>query len=232
MTPLALMTIALDRVGLPISSTTYKDRAREYLNIALKDVGTRARWRWLYKDASFSTADGTRAYSLANDVQDVVSFRDATNDHVLQWLTTYDTDRFDPDEDESGDPEAAVLVGINSSTGVWNIEIWPTPDAVNTLSYRYYAYLRDLTESDDETDLAPKLPDWVQPALIWAVSSRFYAEKGDREQSLMDENEKELWIARALERNRQAGGPQAVRMDRKDDPPVGFEFWVQKGTLT
>ena len=62
------MQIALRRVGLSRTSTTYKDGARSYLNMASKDLASRAKWFWLFKESSFTCVNNQRSYSLATDV--------------------------------------------------------------------------------------------------------------------------------------------------------------------
>jgi hypothetical protein len=79
------MSIALDRMGLTSTAGTFKDRAREYLNIVGYDIMGRGRWAWGFKDGSITTASGTRKYSAAANVGEFLSFRDETNDHSCWW---------------------------------------------------------------------------------------------------------------------------------------------------
>jgi hypothetical protein len=49
MTNLQILQIALRRVGLNTGSTTFKDSARDYLNLVTQDIASREKWNWLRK---------------------------------------------------------------------------------------------------------------------------------------------------------------------------------------
>jgi hypothetical protein len=142
-----------------------------------------------------------------------------------------DADRWDPDEDKTGNPEQVQIQGINASTGYWDVELWPTPDGTYTVSYRYYARWVNKTSTDDDTDLAAFMPDWVQPALIHGVAQYYYDEKGAPDQAQAEATLKEIVIDQALGRNARAPG---LRWDRLRRPSMveSFTFEVQEGTLS
>ena len=231
MTPEKIIDIALRRAGLTSSSSDFKDNAREYLNLASKDITGRVRWSWMFQDASITTSSGTRSYSLASDVLEPLSFRDETEDKFLRISSVLDTDMLDPDEDESGEAQLVVLKNLNSSTGYWDVDIYPTPDSTNTISYRYYRFIEDLASggSDDDTDLAPKFPAWVQPALIHGVAGLYLSELGSIDSANMEFRLMESVIDQSLERNARAFVPSS-RMS--SDGGGMFAFRVQAGTLS
>jgi len=233
MTPNKILDIGLRRAGLTASSSEFKDNGREYFNLAAKDITGRVQWSWMFQDASITTSSGTRTYSLASDVLEPLSFRDETEDRFLQISSALDTDVLDPDEDESGEAQFVVLKNLNSSTGYWDVDIYPTPDSTNTISYRYYRFIEDLDAggADDATDLAPKFPAWVQPALIHGVAGLYLSELGSVDSANMEFRLMESVIDQALERNARAFVPSS-RMygDRNGDGM--FAFRVQAGTLS
>lgn len=230
MTPDTILQVALARVGLTSTSSTFKERGRQYLNMEMKDVADRTRWLWGYKGASITTVASTRAYDLEADAMDVMQFRDETNDRLISMIPQDELDQLDVDATESGDPEYVSITGLNSSTGAWSVDFLPTPDAAITISYRYYATLADLTESDDATDLGPKLPLWIQPALVFGVAAQYYREKGAWNQAQVEEGEKEKIIARGLLRNTYTQGAADTQRRRPHDLGL-FDFRVQQGTL-
>ena len=231
MTPIKIMTMALDRVGLTIQSETFKQRAREYFNTEAKDIASRARWSWLFKSSTFATSNGTRGYQLASDVLEPLSFHDQTNDTTLAISTSERIDNADPDNDESGDPRLVVITGRDSSTGYWGVDLFPTPDATNTIGYRYYGYITDISASDDDTDLAATMPEWVQPSLIYGIASQYYLEKGSERSARLEAALKEDIVERALQRNTLVGGNMRTRMGRDENVRGPFDFLVQEGTL-
>jgi len=231
MTPAKVFDIALRRAGLTSSSSAFKDNAREYFNLVAKDITGRVQWSWMFQDASITTSNGTRAYSLASDVLEPLSFRDETEDRPLRISSVLDTDVLDPDEDESGEAQLVVLKNLNSSTGYWDVDIYPTPDSTNTISYRYYRFIPDLDSggADDATDLAPKFPAWVQPALIYGVAGLYLSELGSVNSANMEFRLQESVIDQALERNARAFVPSS-RM--RGEERGMFAFDVQAGTLS
>ena len=231
MTPEKIIDIALRRAGLTSSSSDFKDNAREYLNLASKDITGRVQWSWMFQDASITTSSGTRSYSLASDVLEPLSFRDETEDKFLRISSVLDTDMLDPDEDESGEAQLVVLKNLNSSTGYWDVDIYPTPDSTNTISYRYYRFIPDLDADggDDDTDLAPKFPAWVQPALIYGVAGLYLSELGSVDSANMEFRLMESVIDQALDRNARAFVPSS-RMS--SDGGKMFAFEVQAGSLS
>ena len=231
MTPIKIMTMALDRVGLTIQSEIFKARARDYFNTEAKDIASRARWSWLFKSSTLATSDGTRNYQLASDVLEPLSFHDQTNDTTLAISTSERIDNADPAHDESGDPRLVVITGRNSSTGYWGVDLFPTPDAANTIGYRYYGYIENITVSDDNTDLAPTMPEWVQPALIHVIASQYYLEKGAERSARLESALKEDIVDRAIQRNTMVGGNMRTRMGRHENVRGPFDFMVQEGSI-
>jgi hypothetical protein len=235
MTPYKIMEIALANVGLPISNSQFKTRAREYLDIEAGDLVSRTRWLWRYKATTLTTSNGIRAYSLASDVLEPLAFRDQTNNQPLEMTTTRIPDGLDPNADETGQPRVVVLTGINASTGYWTVDIFPTPTATLTVAYRYFSTWAALATNgnDDTTDLAPKIPIWVQPALIHGVTARYLNEKGNYALAAQEEGKKERVIQQPLDRNIKAQGDARARMQRSGDTgPGAVDFEVREGSLT
>lgn len=234
MTPYKIMELSLASVGLSISNSAFKTRAREYLDLTAIDITNRTRWLWRFKDTTLTTVAAQRAYSLASDVLEPLQFRDQTNDQPLEMWTTDTIDHADPGDTESGQTRAVIITGINSSTGYWSVALFPTPSAVTTVAYRYFAYWVPLATNgnDDLVDLAPKIPLWVQPALIHGTTEKYYTEKGNFQLAANERQKMEAIIATALDRNIQARGSVRTRLERADERAQPFDFRVREGTLS
>ena len=97
MTNIEVLQIALRRVGLNTTSSTFKDSARDYLNMVGRDIQSREQWNWLFTSSTFTTVADTQTYSLASDVLTPLSFRNVTENHVIIIKSTQDIDAADPD---------------------------------------------------------------------------------------------------------------------------------------
>lgn len=182
MTLTKVLQLALRRVGLDESSSVYLSNARDYFNTGTKDLGTRRAFRWLFKRTTFTTVQDQRSYDLASDVMRPLSFVNVSYDAPMQMVDPEEVDTLDPDRDETGDPRAVYVTGIDTSSGVWEVDLYPLPDdSATTISYRYYAFIADKTSSDDATDLAATMPPWAQNAMIHYIASRYKGELGDLE---------------------------------------------------
>ena len=230
MTNLEVMQTALRRVGLNVGSSTFKSGARTYLNMVGKDIQSREKWNWMFKASTFDTVDGTQSYSLASDAITPLSFRNTTQNHVIIMMSSQDLDAADPDHSISGDPTWAILDGVDSS-GYTQIALYPKPDSVDTIAYRYYSLVPDFVESNDSDSLDGYYSPIVQPALVYGVASLYKEEKGDDQGAVADRQEMERVLAVASRQNANAQGNRIYRMRRSDE--VGhFGFSPQEGTLT
>ena len=66
MTLTTAIKITANRVGLLETNVSFKDRARDYLNIAAKRIGTRAKWNWLHKTTSFNTTQSMTVSGISS----------------------------------------------------------------------------------------------------------------------------------------------------------------------
>ena len=234
MTNLQVIQQALRRVGLSTTSTTFKNGARDYLNIVTKDVSSRAKWFWMFKSSTFTVANGTQTYSLASDVAEPLSFRNKTQDHVMLVISSQTLDADDPDHSITGDASYVAINGINSSTGYVEVDLYPKPDnGTDVIAYRYYGFIPDFDSDDDANSLDIYVPKLVQPALVFGVSALYKEEKGDMEGAGIDRGEMERVMQRALTQNNAIQGNRSYRKRRTDDGmDYGFTFAVENGSLS
>ena len=202
MTNLNAIKLALRRTGLSQTSSTYLDNGRDYLNMVVKEISQRATWEWLFKSSTITTVATQKVYSLARDVLEPLSFRNNSQDYSLIMAGPEDIDRRDPDHSESGDPRIVVISGTNSSTGYWEVELFPTPSAADkAIKYRYYAFVPDFTSSNDTDNLEVYIPLWVQPAVVAGIAEYYLQEKGAIEDAELERRRKEETIGFAMRRN-------------------------------
>lgn len=237
MTLTKVMQLALRRIGLDENAAAFQDNARDYFNLGAKDLSSRRAWRWLFKNSSFTTTASTRTYSLASDVMRPLSFFNTTDNLVMEMRDPELPDRLDPNQDDSGEPRIVSVSGINSSTGYWEIDLFPLPsDSSTNIRYRYFAYITDKTSSDDATDLAATLPEWAQLALIHYIASMYKGELGDIDGERDEYQLYEQAIINALKVDGEAEAGN--RVDRLPRNPIdynlnaNFDFYINEGSLS
>jgi hypothetical protein len=232
MTNLQVIQIALRRVGLNTNTSTFKDGARDYLNLVTQDIASRERWNWLFKSSTFNTSNGTRTYSLASDCVAPLSFRNTTEDHIMLIMSTQDIDAADPDASINGDPRWVSIDGVDSSGNV-EVTLYPEPDSTDTIAYRYYSSIPTFTESNDTDSLNGYVSPTIQPALIHGISALYKQEKGDDQGALSDRQEMERVISIASRQNLNVQGNRVYRMRRSDDRMADkFSFQPTEGSLS
>lgn len=235
MTLKKLLQQSLRRTGLDETSSPFVDQARDHFNIGTKRLSERRAWRWLFKATTLTTVADQRTYSLASDVMRPLSFRNATDDFTMDMVDVDLVDSLDPDADETGPPRVVYVSGINTSTGYWEVDLYPLPDdSATTIRYRYYAFIADKTSSDDDTDLAATMPAWAQSAMVYYVSSSYKGDLGDLEGESVDYALFEQIIRDniATDTSAETGNKRDRMMRPDEDYPQGFNFYVQEGSLT
>ena len=231
MTNIEILQVALRRVGLNTNSSTFKNSARDYLNLVGKDIQSREQWNWLFKSATFNTVADTRTYSLETDVLTPLSFRNITENHLIIVQSTQDIDAADPDSSTDGDPRFVAINGIDTN-GAIQVTLYPTPDGVDSIGYRYYRQIPEFVEAEDNNSINQYYPPVIQPALIYGISSLFKQEKGDDQGAGVDRNEMERVLAIASRQNLSVQGNRKFRMRRSDDTAVdNFSFYPTEGSL-
>ncbi len=232
MTNLEVIQTALRRVGLNSNASTFKDGARTYLNMVGKDIQSREKWNWLFKSSTFNTVASTQTYSLASDALTPLSFRNTTEDHTIIVMSSQDLDAADPNHSTDGDPRWVIIDGVDSN-GLVQVSLYPTPDGVDTIAYRYYASVPDFTASDDTNSLDGYYSPVVQPALVYGVSALYKQEKGDDQGSMIDRQEMERVLGVASRQNANVQGNRTYRMRRSDNRGSSkFSYSPQEGSLS
>lgn len=231
MTLTQLLDDAMRRAGLGTGSTTFRDQARRHVVHFGNWVGTQADWEFRKKSSTITTVADTTTYELAADCQSLRSMRNTTRDRKM-YIRDYDwLDNVDPDDSETGSPYVVIPAGIDTSTGVWEVDLFPTPDAVETLSYRYWSKMPNYTSVDDVDDLDTDMPDWLQTAVMFVVSGWLMQAKGDRSGGGVDVGMGMEMVQNAVAENTKQLAGETVRLGGTRRTNKVFDFRVQEGSL-
>ena len=225
--------MTLRRTGLNSSNTDNRNQARFYLNAISNRIVGRAKWWWAYKTADLTTVSGTRTYVLASDVLTPFSFVDETNGEPLPFKGWDWFDAIDPEQDATGDVDAITIEGIDATTGLITIAMYPLPSTSSeTIRYRYLSYIPDWTDSNDTDNLDKYLPQILQPALYFGATELYCQEKGDSESGNENRSEYADVIDTALDQNLRIWGNRHFRRMGDEGFGNGFNFTVNEGTLS
>jgi len=223
-TPTEIMTIALRRAGLTITSSAFSDNARDYMNIQMAEIGASTEWQWSETEATLTTVSGTKTYSLSSNVYAPISFRNSTDNFPMAVQNSAWLDTADANQSDTGSPATIIPIGINATTGYWEVMMHPTPnDSTTSIPYRYNKIIPLFTADgasstiQDSASLAPYMPINIQHALIYGVSQMYHAEKGDYEGEDRERRNKTNSIDASLTIEGRAFANQRIRFNRSID---------------
>lgn len=106
------------------------------------------------RELTFTTAASTHTYSFPSSVARIIHITDTDTHQVkltrrdLAWLREYD-----PGLETLGAPEHYIYRG-RASTGLLQVQLWPTPQSAYTYTLDYTAQIADMTDNAEE----PLLP--------------------------------------------------------------------------
>jgi len=126
-----------------------------------------------------ASSGGGATYSLADDVYELIypSIRhDSTPYEPLQIITQqqYDNSSLPLLLTASGRPRHAMLVKRSSTTGAWQLRLFPTPDASYTINYSYLGLPTQITSATaDGTQLDYRFPRDLVDGLIHGAALMF-----------------------------------------------------------
>jgi hypothetical protein len=147
-------------VALNFSTATTSDprtRVKRAINQWQKRILRRPGFARLLRDRelSFTSAASTHTYSFPSSVERVIHITDNDANQIklvrrdLAWLRTHD-----PGLETLGAPECYIDRG-RASSGLLQVQLWPTPQDAYTYTLDYTARITDMTEDAEE----PLLPD-------------------------------------------------------------------------
>lgn len=219
MTLAQAITRVLSRCGLSTTSTTYKDRAREYINQILAEIAVDVPWWWLDRTTTFDTVSGTRTYQpVSGNVTAWHSFVDTTDERALVIVGPDEYDMADLDRDETGNVDLVFIGGIDTSTGYPTVELYRIPDSTNTIRVRYRADIDEWTSASDDLDLLSLgVPRIIESVLISGATAYYLEELGDDSGSGRESGNFDRTLSLAKKQN------LAMQGNRRFAPDDGFE---------
>jgi hypothetical protein len=153
MTFLELQNRALTALN---ASTATTSEARTRVKAAINDwqrrILTKPQFARLLRDRqqTLTSVASTSTYTFASSVKRLNGITDTTNDLPLKrrdltWLRAQD-----PALDIEGVPAFYVFLGVNSS-GLLQVQLWPTPAGAYTYTVDYTAQIVDMSADADES---------------------------------------------------------------------------------
>lgn len=139
----------------------------QFLNNRQDQISNFDNFSFMEKDTTTATVDGTQSYALPTDYKDellVYLVSGTTKKQLTKWVGSEAEKNFSQTTQE-GEPYAYW---------VWDDKVWlyPIPDKVYTLTYRYYQYLTDLTDAaTEENELCSR---WSDLLINGATSDAFH----------------------------------------------------------
>lgn len=142
--------------------------ANDYINEAYQDIVSLAEWSFLYAEGTVGTTASTSDYTLPASIVRAQDVRIATaaNRQLLVPRTLTDMARYVPDEAANGRPWAWAPKADAS------FRVFPTPDAVYTLTVTGWKSVADLTADTSSPVFASQFHPVVAYAASWAILTR------------------------------------------------------------
>lgn len=171
MNALAMVNELLSRFGLKEVGTfggtgTDSNIALRKLNLAIQQICTSHPFSWLEKTTpgTITAVQGTSSYTLASDVAYLLTAKHTYNGGGWIDVVSRETlEMYRPKRSDTGQqniPQFMTTGGktLSGSDWIWNVEIWPPPDALfagQVVSY-YYTYIpSDLSATSDVSIIPP-----------------------------------------------------------------------------
>lgn len=155
-------------------------------------------------------------YSLASDVEDVLSMRQENNPYRLQKKGLSFLDKYYPQRNSFGYPSVYAIEGYDSS-GYMNVEVYPVPNQARNIYYRYKKRVTEMS-ADSDTPIVPLRYRWVlAKGALYTVAK--YLDQPD--------------IGQDFEREYRQGIAQIISADRKVDERIvkGSGDDIETGTF-
>jgi hypothetical protein len=134
------------------ASSEARTRVKDAINHHLRELLTRPGYARLLRDRqlTFTSASGTHTYSFPSSVERIIHITDNDSNQIklvrrdLAWLRLVD-----PGLGTLGAPECYIDRG-RGSTGLLQVQLWPTPQAAYTYTLDYTAQIADMTDDAEE----------------------------------------------------------------------------------
>lgn len=174
------------------------------LNEALHFIETVAEWWWLMASETLTTVASTATVTPSSSSQRTKSLAFADGTGALARVSTAEIDQYPA---ESAKPRVFAEQGLG-------LVLWPTPDAVYSLTHRFITTEADLAQDDAE----PLLPAGFHSALIDYASYLLLRRVRDDERATRAFEGYQAWELRMVDNKRRGAGTRVPRI--RDGLPV------------
>lgn len=145
------------------SDLKYRPLVKTWLNQAQRRMALESNLRTQESSETISTVAGTTSYALPEDFARIIDLHNPTTQELL---TPIDIRSFDALPASTGLPYSYVVIGNQ-------ILLYPTPNAIYSLSVRYWQMPQDMVNEND----TPAVPAQYQELLIaFAMKKAFLRE--------------------------------------------------------
>lgn len=156
------------------------DRAIRFaLNSCLMQIVDETNHAAFREDGYFTTVAGTSRYDLAEDYQQIIdeSVKMAESPfRTLVFRPEYLHNALERDRDEAtGSPTHFFVRHRSATTGLWQMQIWPSPDDAYDMTYRYRALPNQIqgTIRGGNSVLDRRFPSESASVLVAGAASKF-----------------------------------------------------------
>lgn len=190
---------ALDRrTGLAFDTTAQTALVNEAVAFISADYS----WPWLQAVETVTTVASTGTYNVAGDWAQTLELRRASDNFELIALSIGELeDSFDPSSDANGEPWAFAIYGEQ-------IRLRPVPDAVYSLTHRYYKTEPVLSNTTD----TPLMPVRFHHAIVEYAAHLAFRRAGKQNQASAALEGYKMWRERMADDRRRRVGPVKVRI--------------------
>lgn len=179
------------------ASGTYPSTAQvnQIVNRHYKRFVDRHPWVWGAKSTTFSTVAGTTTYALADTVIEEITLRIANQSMPLRYMSREEfLQEYPGGWTTTGNGLPTMYVpSAEASNNAVQVDLWPTPDAVYTVTMDYRARATPLSADGDYSVIPPEHEDY----LVYAPAAEILTMLGDQRsayyQAKADEVYKHAW---------------------------------------
>lgn len=151
------------------------------INQVYRNIFQKQPWKWAYGQSTFNTVAGTHLVTLPDNVQKIWALQIQGNNWYLQYVPNNKFFR--------GYPGAWSTMGNNqpyiytdappASNNALQIDLFPTPDAVYTVSFQFEKRLTALSADGDYSIIPPE----YENAIIYGAAMDLLAQLADNRAS-------------------------------------------------
>lgn len=198
------------------SDSNYRPVVKIWINEAQRDVCLRADLSTQFTTSTITTTAGTQGYALPSNyarLGEKGNLSIPTYDEILNELE--DQDDFDDTTPSSGKPTSYIIIGAT-------LYLYPTPDAVYSLTLRYYKLPADLVNNTDE----PEIPEQYHHLLEHYAQRKAYERESDRDMAQYHAGIYETEMAKLLGQVNYANHDHARQVPGAwEEPSISSNTW-------